>query len=581
MRYGEKEFEKSVQYYKKVLTKAKVKNIFIYGDFNKDAFFSIAPFSRAASDLKIDMRVSFGYKSHSYEVLFDIWKTYQDLKSKKDTNASLALKDLLSEIKIKQLNKFFEKAELVIKVEKNNFSDKLKYQTKWFRPFMAKKLKHTSDAIIKHVYNLKKNEAFSIGFVLVPDRKFLSHPLQDYLDAYAVCYNVFISAKNNCKSVSVKASTAKASQRAVPEKVSELMTTLIGLELEKEINLPIFRKYKKLSRLLKLDRLKVPPATFFVSGKGYHGKHIFGEKIGYPTKNKKSKWTSPGGMIYKFHWYPQSYDEDRPPKSRVAFTSTVPIDKLIESTLVDYEKMRKRNADIAKIMDKCETIFVKSNIEDGCDFEVGLIKKDGTRRLVLGSDSDVRTILHPLMLKQSKKMGRMANIPGGEAFTTPSYVKGTIVGDVVINIDRSWNLDGKTPFIAEATKTGYKVISGPKKVISAFNKRKKEAWKNILEQEKNKSLPKKLIELKKKNFEHIGEFAINTNPHASLCDYLIINEKIANMIHVAFGSGFEPDTATEYHMDVVINSPRQKLDIYGIDKKNKTHWIIKRGKFVS
>ncbi len=70
MRYGEKEFEKSVQYYKKVLTKAKVKNIFIYGDFNKDAFFSIAPFSRAASDLKIDMRVSFGYKSHSYEVLF-------------------------------------------------------------------------------------------------------------------------------------------------------------------------------------------------------------------------------------------------------------------------------------------------------------------------------------------------------------------------------------------------------------------------------------------------------------------------------------------------------------------------------
>ena len=52
------------------------------------------------------------------------------------------------------------------------------------------------------------------------------------------------------------------------------------------------------------------------------------------------------------------------------------------------------------------------------------------------------------------------------------------------------------------------------------------------------------------------------------------------MIHVAFGSGFEPDTATEYHMDVVIDSPRQKLDIYGIDSKNNKHWIIKNGSFV-
>ena len=103
---------------------------------------------------------------------------------------------------------------------------------------------------------------------------------------------------------------------------------------------------------------------------------------------------------------------------------------------------------------------------------------------------------------------------------------------------------------------------------------------NILEQEKNKSLTKEIIKLKKKNFEHIGEFAINTNPHASLCDYLIINEKIANMIHVAFGSGFEADTATEYHMDVVIDSPRQKLDIYGVDKNKKKNWIIKNGRFV-
>ena len=167
-----------------------------------------------------------------------------------------------------------------------------------------------------------------------------------------------------------------------------------------------------------------------------------------------------------------------------------------------------------------------------------------------------------------------------EAFTTPTYVIGRIVGDVIINVDRSYRLDKDNLFIVEAEKNGYKLISAPKIVGDAFRKRKRDAWKTILEQEKNKSLDKEIIELKKRNFNHVGEFAINTSPSARLCDYLIVNEKIANMIHVAFGSGFEVDAATEYHMDVVIDSPRQKLDIYGVDKKKNRHWIIKSGAFV-
>ena len=103
----------------------------------------------------------------------------------------------------------------------------------------------------------------------------------------------------------------------------------------------------------------------------------------------------------------------------------------------------------------------------------------------------------------------------------------------------------------------------------------------LLQSEKNKSLPKEIIDLKKKNFERIGEFAINTNPKAKLCEYLIVNEKIARMMHIALGSGFEPDRSTEYHMDIVFNAPRQKLDVYGIDKKEKMHWILKNGEFVA
>ena len=104
--------------------------------------------------------------------------------------------------------------------------------------------------------------------------------------------------------------------------------------------------------------------------------------------------------------------------------------------------------------------------------------------------------------------------------------------------------------------------------------------KILLKQEKHKALPKNIIKMKKDNFNKIGEFAINTNPKARLCNYLIVNEKIAGMIHIALGSGFEDDRATVYHYDVVINAKEQKLDIYGLKGKNKL-WMMKKGKLVA
>ena len=580
MRY--RNFQKDVNYYKRILSKKKIKNIYIHGNMNKSAFFSIAPFSRATSELGIDMSVSFSHNNNKDPIIFRIWQTYLDLKNKNMTKEAKALNELLNEINIKDFKKYFEPVDCVLSVKKKGFCGNLSldYKNTWYEDFLKTKLRKTGKAIIKNVYALKKSERFGMGFELIPNKKFLSHPLQDYLDSYAISYSVFLAAKNNCKSIKLSASTKRENMRDVPEKTSELMATFVGLELEKNIPLPIFKKYRKFSNLLKLDDIKIPHATFSIAGKGYHGKHLFGEKIGYPTKNMKTKWNSPGSMIYKYHWAPQSEFEDRPPLCRRGFTSTVPIDKLIESTLINYKLMRKRNAKIGKELAKCEKIFVKSNIKNGCDFEVGLIY-NGKKRRILPSDSDARNIINQRMYKETKKkFGMMANIPGGEAFVAPSYLIGKIVGDVTINIDRSYTLNAKNPFIAKATRKGYKILSGPKKVVNAFNNRKKQAWQRILEQQKNKSLSKEIIKLKKKNFENIGEFAINTNPHAKLCDYLIVNEKIANMIHIAFGSGYEPELATEYHMDVVIDSPRQKLDIYGIDKKGKKYWIIKEGQFV-
>jgi len=177
--------------------------------------------------------------------------------------------------------------------------------------------------------------------------------------------------------------------------------------------------------------------------------------------------------------------------------------------------------------------------------------------------------------------GCMGNIPGGEAFVTPEYIKGIFVGDVVIHVDKSYALNEKDPFVVECYGNTYKVLSAPKKILEEFNKRKKESYDMLLQSEKNKSLPQEIIDLKKKNFEGIGEFAINTNPKAKLCDYLIVNEKIAKMMHIALGSGYEPDRSTEYHMDIVFNAPRQKLDVFGTDKKGNKHWILKDGEFVA
>ena len=174
----------------------------------------------------------------------------------------------------------------------------------------------------------------------------------------------------------------------------------------------------------------------------------------------------------------------------------------------------------------------------------------------------------------------MGNIPGGESFVTPEYIKGIFVGDVVVHVDQSYTLDEKNPLVVECHGDNYKIVDGPNEIITKINKRKAESMKMLLESEKNKSLPQEIIDMKKKNFERVGEFAINTNPKARLCEYLIVNEKIARMMHIALGSGFEPDRSTEYHMDIVFNAPRQKLDVFGKDKKGSKVWILKDGEFV-
>ena len=587
MKYDEKKFDSAVEEYKKILGDVKAKSFLVVFDVgNKNAFFSIAPLSRAIHELGADINaMGIDKESESLDALYDIWEVFKQDKENPDEKTK-ALIDFIEEVEKRAKGKFtglFEGPDYILEAKEFSFEGNftLPFKDDWFKEHKSKEMDETCKKIWNDVYDLKKDEKVSVGFVLVQKDEMLGHPLEDYLDSYAISWCMAL----NCSSsgITMGASTQRKSMLDKSESISELKAVLLGCELCKEVDEVIFKKYKKLSDILDLKRIKVVDASFFIAGKGYSGKHVFGEVIGYPSLNKKTRWQSPGQMVYKLDFYPQTASDDRIPLARVGFTETLPVDVFVETCNIDWKKMRERNWKIKEIADKCKLIRVYGEEIDGfkTDFEVGLVKKDGVHRWVRTSDTDVREKINSEFLKRTGiKAGTMANLPGGEAFVTPEYVKGTIVGDVVISIDQSYLLSDKEPLVIKSDGKEYKVISGPKDIIKKIQEKKKEAWEMILNQERFKSQPQDIIDLKKKNFNMINEFAINTNPNAKLCDYLIVNEKIARMIHVALGSGFEPDRATEYHTDIVINSPRQKMNIYGVDDNGKEHWIIKNGEFV-
>ncbi|HJX06136.1 MAG TPA: hypothetical protein VJ461_05480 [Candidatus Nanoarchaeia archaeon] len=583
MKYNLKAFNNAVSYYEQQLQSFRNKGVFVVFEAKNDkAFFSIAPLSRALHNLGCEMNVrGTDGASPSLDALADVWKAFDDFGKGIKSKKTIALDNFIKEADKKakgEIRKIFRKPEVFIKAGRNGFvvNDKLKlsFRQEWFRKYKWQKLLETARIIWTQVYNLKKSEKVGVGFDLILRARNIKYPLEDYLDSYAIARAVWVACYAKKKPMS--AYTSKKTMLEKSERTSELAATLLGCELEKDINEPVFRKFKVLSKLLRLNRFDTNDAAFFIKGEGFPGKHIFGETIGYPTPNKKSRWDSPGGIIYQLPWYPQTKLDNRAPRSRLAFTDTLPIDIFISSSNIDWLEMKRKNDSLVKLANKSDKIIVHSN---KTNLEVSLIRKNREKVVPMNSDVDVRQMFDPKSLKKGIKAGTYANIPGGEMFLSPEWMKGVFYGDVVISIDNSYVLSQKNPLVIRCDEKGYKILHGPKDIIKKINEKKKEAMQVLLKQEKNKSLPKEIIKLKKANFNHIGEFAVNTNPKAELCNYLIVNEKIAGMIHIALGSGFEDDRATVYHYDIVINAKEQKLDIYGVKGKKK-FWMLKKGKLI-
>lgn len=592
MKYSLKTFNREVEEYTKILKgKVEEKVIFVIIDLeHKDAFYSMAPLSRAVHNLGGEMHVVVkDGESENLNIMRRVWRTHHDKKKKLKTLKVKALdgfiKSVVKRTKNKSFEEIFHEPEIVLVSNEKGFTGtlELNYRSGWYKRYRWNDLVETATVIWKEGYDLKSSDRANIGFALVPREKNTELPLEDYLDSYSIAMAMTLSAKKFGADVSMGSSTDKFSVLARPVRTTDLMAMLRGCELDKDVDEEVFKKFKIFSDLLKIEKMRSATAGFGIHGRGYHGKHFFGEEIGYPTLDKKTRWSSPGQMMLKDRYAPQSALESRDPMMRYAVTETLPIDIFIETCLVNYDKLRNRSIKIKKVLEKCDYVRIIGEQVDGhkTDFTVHLLKADGGRRSFTAQDSDVRNIVDPEHFKKTgKKCGSYANFPSGEAFVTPESVEGVVVGDVVINIDGSYRIPEKSPIIVEIDKVkGYKILKAPSKILKVMRKTWKEGREKIRNFEQKGSLPKEVIKMYKDNFKKIGEFAVNTNPKAKLCDYLIVNEKIAKMIHIALGLGFDADRPTVYHWDIVIDSPKQKMDIYGVDKDKKVHWVIKKGEF--
>lgn len=592
MKYNLHTFNSEVEYYTKKL-KGKVEEKVVLVILNvkqHKAFHSIAPLSRAIHNLEGDMHVMVLDESNvNLEILKDIWYVHADWTKKKlKTKKVKALKQFISAVnertKTKTFKDIFKGPDIILKAEDEKFigTEDLDYKYGWHKRYRWGELVETASRIWRQGYDLKKGEKVSVSFVLIPAEKRMELPLEDYLDSYSIALAMATAAKKFKVNLRIGSSSDRFSLLAKPVRTADLVTTLRGCELSKDVDEEVFKKYKIFSKLLCIEKMDHTQAGFGIHAKGYYGRHFFGDAIGYPSLDKKTRWSSPGQLMLKDRYEPQSDLEKRDPMMRYAITETLPLDIFIETCNLDYDVLRKRSMKIRDVFNKCEYVRVVGKVVEGhkTDFTVNLVSKEGKRRLFTAQDSDVRTIIdQEHFARTKKKCGAYANFPSGETFVTPDSVYGMMVGDVVINIDRSYVIPEKTPIIVEFTGNKYKVIQASKKIKDAMVRERGEARQKLKDIERSGSLPKEIIKIYKKNFWNIGEFAVNTNPKAKLCDYLIVNEKIARMIHVALGLGFEPDRKTMYHWDIVVNAPKQKLDIYGVHKNKKVSWVLKKGEF--
>ncbi|MDH5703088.1 MAG: hypothetical protein OEY99_02655, partial [Aigarchaeota archaeon] len=132
------------------------------------------------------------------------------------------------------------------------------------------------------------------------------------------------------------------------------------------------------------------------------------------------------------------------------------------------------------------------------------------------------------------------------------------------------------PVVIKMKGNEYEIAEAPRKIERVIEKERAKAWKRI-ETWEAKGVTKDIVELSKRNFMNIGEFALGVNPEARVSPYLIEAEKIDRTVHMALGSGYEPDRNTTYHWDAVAGW-NQRLDI-AVIRRGKSTVLLEDGRW--
>ena len=202
MKYNEIAFNSAVQDYKNKIRDAKGKGFFIVFDIsNREAFYSIAPLSRALHEIGADVSCLGMYRdSESYNALMAVYDSYLKIKSGLDDEVTNALMGFIDEVDKKAKGDFeriFSGPDFFLEARKDNFEGSLElpFHAEWFKEYRMNELLQTAEILWKDVYALKKGERAGIGFTLIPTKDLIGHPLEDYLDSYSIIWAMTQTAK--------------------------------------------------------------------------------------------------------------------------------------------------------------------------------------------------------------------------------------------------------------------------------------------------------------------------------------------------------------------------------------------------
>ena len=206
MLYNEKKFLDSVEEYRKEIGDVKGKSFLIVFDIdNENAFYSIAPLSRAIHESGADVNaVGIDKKSEALDALKEVYGTYKIHKEGNENEKTKALIDFIKEVDRKmkgEFEKLFEMPDFIVGAKAYDFegSFTLPFKAEWFVENRKEELFETCKILWRDVYNLQKGEKVNIGFLLLPIDNMLGHPLWHYLDSYAISRSMMLACKDGRK----------------------------------------------------------------------------------------------------------------------------------------------------------------------------------------------------------------------------------------------------------------------------------------------------------------------------------------------------------------------------------------------